>query len=330
MYSIQRLTSRTKTSLNRYLRSSFFFSTIPSKIPPAVEAHANKLNAATQGANYNSKPTLGSALFFGVPIAVTFSLGVWQIRRLDRKQSLIEERQQSLFSDAIKASDLFESGQELDYRRVAVSGRFIHEQEMLVGPRSAPKHLPTPVLQWGGSTGFQVITPFEFEDGNVILVNRGWIPQRLSDPAKRKHAVVSPNSFLKRVDSSTTLCNYGDGDAGEMGKRFEFTAVVRSCDEKNRFTPDNIPSKQEWYYIDATDMLTTSGHGDKSRRHIVVELLEPLPECGWPHPRSREELMQFRTPPSTHITYATTWFCLSASLALLTRQRFKQTARRNL
>ncbi|CDF33137.1 unnamed protein product [Chondrus crispus] len=267
-----------------------------------------------------------AALFFGVPIAVTFSLGVWQVRRLNRKIRLIKERENHLSAPPLAAADLFTASSDLDHRRVQVSGRFLHDAEITVGPRSAPKDLPSPVLQWGGSSGLQIITPMEMEDGKVILVNRGWVPQRLAQAPKRRHAVVSPHPFLTRVDSSTPTCDYEDGATGKSSLK-TFTAVVRGCDEKNRFTPDNQPAKGEWYYIDPDAILHAHELCDGDTRAVVVELLEPLPRGGWPHPRSYNDLLEFRTPPSTHVTYATTWFCLSAALALLTRNRFRQRGR---
>lgn len=266
-------------------------------------------------------------VFFGMPIAVTFSLGVWQVRRLKRKIRLIEEREKSLKAQALDAAEVFESTRDLDHRRVEISGRFLHDSEMLVGPRSAPKDLPTPVLQWGGSSGLQVITPLKLDDGHVILVNRGWVPQRLSNRSKRPSAAVSPNPFLTRIDDSSAMENYED-DAEATSDRKTFTAIVRGCDEKNRFTPDNKPEKDEWYYVDPLAMMRAAGVGDADSKAVVVELLEPLPSSGWPHPRSYDEFLQFRTPPSTHVTYATTWFCLSAALALLTRNRLRELVRR--
>lgn len=268
-----------------------------------------------------------SLFFFGAPIVVTFSLGVWQVRRLRWKIRLIEEREKRLGSEPMQAAELFETKQDLEYRRVRVSGRFLHGHEKLVGPRSAPKDLPTPVLQWGGSSGLQVITPFQLETGEVILINRGWVPQRLVTPAKRPLANVSALPFLTRVTDSTPLAMYGDGESGDTGVK-TFTGIVRACDERNRFTPENNPDTNDWYYVDAEAMTQSMGfRRSDARRAIVVELLEPLPKYGWPYPRAFDEYMQFRTPPSTHITYASTWFCLSAALAVLTRHRLKHSVR---
>lgn len=266
-----------------------------------------------------------SLIFFGTPIAVTFSLGVWQIRRLRWKLQLIEEREKRLTAQPLSADEFSRPDQAIEYRRVEVSGRFRHNLEMLVGPRSAPKDMPTPVLQWGGSSGLQVITPFELDTGGIILVNRGWIPQRLAIAKKRAQAAVSPLPFLSRVSELTPVENYGDGD-GSISETRTFNAVVRGADEKNRFTPDNKPDTGEWYYVDPEAMMDSVALRNRHET-AVVELLEPLPNSGWPYPRSYSDFLHFRTPPSTHITYATTWFCLSGALAFLMRMRMKQPVR---
>lgn len=113
-----------------------------------------------------------------------------------------------------------------------------------------------------------------------------------------------------------------------QGQRVEFTAVVCTKQERNRFVPENIPDKNEWFYIDGKQMAQHAGYDDEGQRGLVVELYEPLPCNGWPFPRSVDQFLEFRTPPSTHVTYAVTWFSLSAALALLTRFRMQQKAAR--
>lgn len=287
---------------------------------------ANKAEGIGEQPKANHEISTRSLLFFGMPIAVTFSLGVWQVCRLQRKMLLIDEREKRLSAQPLTADDFSRPKRDTEYHRIELSGRFLHNLEMLVGPRSAPKNMPTPVLQWGGSSGLQVITPFELDTGEVILVNRGWVPQRLATAQKRSKAAVSPIPFLSRVTESTQVEVYGDGDNG-ASTRITFTAVIRGCDEKNRFTPHNRPETGEWYYVDPDAMMESAQLKKEENKAAVVELLEPLPKSGWPYPRSYEEFLQFRTPPSTHITYATTWFCLSGALALLTRNRLKQPVR---
>lgn len=267
--------------------------------------------------NSKAETPRGTLIFFGVPIAVTFSLGVWQVHRLRRKIHLVESREKALAQPPLPSSQLQNPGNE--YHVTELKGRFLHNKEMLVGPRSAPKEIPTAVLQWGGSSGLQVITPFELDGGDVVLVNRGWIPQRLAERRKRENAAVNPHPFLMGISDATRMEVYDDGEA--MSRMTCVTGVIRRGDEKNRFTPTNDPSKDAWYYVDTPQMLhhaNLPGNDD-----AVVELINPLPKTGWPYPRSLSSFAEFRTPPSTHTTYAVTWFALSASIAFLSRMRLK-------
>lgn len=292
----------------------------PSSSLSSIPSHSGSTHTAS-----SPNRSTRSLLFFATPIALTFSLGVWQLQRLKRKLRLIEEREANLSAPPIQGSALLTSPELHDYRRVYLSGSFLHHREMLVGPRGAPKDLPMPVQQWGGSSGLQVITPFELESGDVVLVNRGWVPQRLAAQAKRATAPVSPHSFITRFDDDTPVTEYQDGNA--TSERCCFEGVVRRGDAKNRFTPENDIQRGKWYYVEPEAMKQAAGI--EGGANVVVELLEPLPKGGWPCPKGYEEFLTFRTPPSTHVTYATTWFGLSAALALLTRNRLKQLGRKN-
>lgn len=253
--------------------------------------------------------TRGWRVLFGVPIAVTFSLGVWQIHRLDRKRRLITDRKRRLAAQELSFGDLT-THPDPEYHPVVVEGRLIHSREMLVGPRSAPKEMPTAVLQWGGSSGLQVVTPMVLKNGEEVLINRGWIPQRLTPRDKRSQPAITPHPFMTSVTASTAMVDFSDG--ADESAVVTIHGVIRKGDDKNRFTPRNNPAQNEWFYIDPSQM-----HGTR----YVIELLHPTAKTGWPHPRTRDELLTFRTPPSTHVTYAATWFSLSAALGLISRLR---------
>lgn len=259
-------------------------------------------------------PSATTLLFYGAPIAITFSLGVWQIQRLSRKRALITERHHRLYATPLTASELKVSPSN-DFRRVLLRGRFDHSSEQLVAPRSAPPIIPSAVLQWGGSSGMFVVTPLHLNDGRVVMVSRGWLPHRLRDPTRRANAPVSPLPFL--------LGSLSVSATGDIDDEVEIVGVVRLEHECNRFTPTNKPEKGEWFSMDPSAMLAHAGVSEENGIPVLVELLEPLANNGWPFPRAVEDFMHFRTTPETHITYATTWFSLSAALALLTRNRLR-------
>lgn len=65
--------------------------------------------------------------------------------------------------------------EDYEYRRVSVSGKYQHEQEMLLGPRT----------RGDGQAGYFLVTPLVRENGSKILVKRGWVPTAKKDPRTR-------------------------------------------------------------------------------------------------------------------------------------------------
>ena len=109
------------------------------------------------------------------------ALGVWQLKRMSWKQALIERIETRTRAAAVPAPAPAAwggvSGDE--YRRVTLSGRFLHEREALVQA----------VTERGG--GFWVMTPLVTDAGFTVLVNRGFVPPERRDPASR--AAGSPD-----------------------------------------------------------------------------------------------------------------------------------------
>lgn len=108
--------------------------------------------------------------------------------------------------------------EEFDYRRVLATGKFRHDQEMLVGPRLRE-----------GENGYQVITPLERENGTKILVNRGWI-----NKLKKLHQNRNPAALPQGVVTVEGL--------------------LRQPWKKNMFTPENRPDLNEFYFPDVAQM----------------------------------------------------------------------------
>ena len=104
--------------------------------------------------------TLGT-LFFGSLCASTFGLGVWQSQRYFEKIDQVEQRDIELAADPVEL-DRFTVDTEEDteangnasagtsYRRLTTSGKFLHEKEVLVGPRGPP---PGALASTGPSSG---------------------------------------------------------------------------------------------------------------------------------------------------------------------------------
>ncbi|MGH8948477.1 MAG: SURF1 family cytochrome oxidase biogenesis protein [Acidimicrobiia bacterium] len=105
-----------------------------------------------------------------VALAILFiNLGFWQLRRLEERRlenTVGESRFEAEPDDLALLLDA--SGEEqdtLEFRRATATGEFQPDDEVLVRSQ---------VHQ--GVAGFHVITPLLGEDGNAVLVNRGWVP----------------------------------------------------------------------------------------------------------------------------------------------------------
>ena len=98
------------------------------------------------------------------------ALGTWQLNR--RAEALAEVARIDANYDAepVPVAEALPDPAEFDvdqrWQVVALSGRYLADEEVVV--RNRP---------FEGSSGFEVITPFELDDGTVFMVDRGWIAQ---------------------------------------------------------------------------------------------------------------------------------------------------------
>lgn len=106
------------------------------------------------------------------------TLGTWQTKRAAEKESL--EQQYQLAPD-MSLKTAIERQQR--FSRISVNGRYDSERHFL---------LDNQIRQ--GRVGVFVFTPFYSDEGNVILVNRGWLP--LSPDRNILPAIDTPSDEL--------------------------------------------------------------------------------------------------------------------------------------
>ena len=162
---------------------------------------------------------IGIALLALIPITA-FALGTWQVQRLEWKTKLISKYEDRLVRTPLPLPPRIDPDaiHEFDYRRVYATGRFRHDKEMLIGPRTQD-----------GKDGFMVVTPLERDERSTILVNRGWISK------DKKHQV--------------------DRDPGSLPKgEVTVSGLLREPWRKNLFTPSNKPEERKFYFPDVHEM----------------------------------------------------------------------------
>ena len=120
---------------------------------------------------------MGLLVVLAALVFVTFAaLGTWQVTRLFWKLDLIARIEQRVHAKEVTAP-LPDQWAKLnapndEYRRIRITGIFIAGQDTLVQA----------VTERGG--GFWVLTPLKQQDtGQVILVQRGWVPRNFNDRA---------------------------------------------------------------------------------------------------------------------------------------------------
>jgi len=107
-------------------------------------------------------------------VVVFIQLGNWQLRRLAEKRALGAEIVERSTATPVDLDVLVARGldEEHDaYRAVAMTGTYESQEVWLLG-----KSL-------GGRSGNEVLRPFRTREGNIVLVDRGWIPLDTTAPA---------------------------------------------------------------------------------------------------------------------------------------------------
>ena len=111
------------------------------------------------------RPTLWPTLITIPALAILLALGTWQLQRLEWKTALIAEREAALQAPPVALPDDPAALRQMDFRRIRVSGEFLHGRSLLLSARS-----------YQGRPGSHLLTPLRLETGRVLMVNRGWIP----------------------------------------------------------------------------------------------------------------------------------------------------------
>jgi surfeit locus 1 family protein len=229
-----------------------------------------------------SAPASPSLLWPGsfalLAFASLVALGTWQLQRLHWKEGLIRAVSERATVPALPLPPEAEwprlDRDALEYRHVAATGRFRHEDEIRVFT-----DLPSPKGPAGGS-GFWVMTPLALPDGSTIIVNRGFVPHDRADPGTRLQG---------QTEGPVTIAG-----------------LARWSEDRNPFTPADNAAKGEWFTRDPLAIAAAAGIGRVAPFFIDAEASPPggLPQGG-------ETRLVF---PNRHLEYALTWYGLAGSL----------------
>ena len=82
------------------------------------------------------RPGLAATLFTLAAVAIMLGLGTWQVERLAWKNALIERIESGLRAAPAPLPARIENPADWDFRRVSVTGRFLHDHELDLAARS--------------------------------------------------------------------------------------------------------------------------------------------------------------------------------------------------
>lgn len=210
---------------------------------------------------------------------VLIALGTWQVQRLYWKQSLIETIEARRLSEPKPLADIerqFAETGDVDYMPVTLSGRFLHDRE---------QHF---FATWKGDTGYYVYTPLEMVGGRSVLVNRGFVPYELKDPAKRPVGQIA-------------------GDVVVIG-----LARNPLHEKPSMMVPQNDLAKNIFYW---KDIVAMSGRANLDATRMVPFFVDAnaAPNSGG-LPVGGVTLIDL---PNSHLQYALTWYGLAAALVVV-------------
>ena len=215
----------------------------------------------------------GFFLFFLVTFAFLLYLGTWQVNRLEWKNELIKNIKLNLTKPSIPLDDLLleilPHNKSPDYRQVHFSGKFDTTKpfKLMMQMHKTPK---------GDTLGYHLIVPFLLETGARVLVNTGWIPQKI-DPKE----IPLPKGKL-------TL-----------------TGITKTKTGRSSYTPDNNFETHELFSLDPLELSHEKAW--PTLLPFFVTLTTPLPLIDQ-YPLPGDGKISIR---NTHLEYALTWYLLA-------------------
>lgn len=152
-------------------------------------------------------------------LAVLIGLGTWQLQRKAWKDGLVAQIATRTTAPAITLEEALvraRKGEDLEYTRVAVTGRWVAGREA---------HLWAPTT---AGPGWHIYAPLAIATGPVVIVNRGFVPDAQRGPSSRLES--------------------------EAAVEVRLVGLLRKSEVKAMFTPDNAPDRNIWYWRDLDAM----------------------------------------------------------------------------
>ncbi|OWT72925.1 MULTISPECIES: SURF1 family protein [unclassified Achromobacter] len=264
-----------------------------------------------------SKASLVCLALIGVLLFAVFcALGTWQVQRRAWKLDLIARVDQRVHAAPTPAPGPAEwpsiSADRDEYRRVRLDGTWLAGKDTLVQA----------VTDLG--SGFWVMTPLRLADGNIVLVNRGYIPagQRPAAPDGGAAGGAAGGAGGGAAGGSAT-------GAAAASPPASVTGLLRLSEPGGGFLRKNEPATDRWFSRDVVAIATTRGlpatqvapyfvDADAAAAPVPADAAGTTPQAGTQAgtqvatqataaaaPVGGLTVVKF---PNSHLVYAITWY----------------------
>ncbi|WP_323141803.1 SURF1 family protein [Massilia phyllosphaerae] len=216
-------------------------------------------------------------------IVIFAGLGTWQVYRLQWKLDLIARVEARVhaapaapppparWAGITAASD--------EYRRTVLRGTYLYD-------------LTTPVqaLTEQGS-GYWLLTPMCTSDGQIIIVNRGFIPSDLGAPTRYAPHEAGPAPCAATTAIAATT----------------ITGLLRIGEQGGAFTRNNDPTANRWFVRDIRAIAAARGVPQAAPFFVDAGANQNPPDSP-DRPVGGLTVVNF---PNSHLVYAITWYALA-------------------
>ena len=216
-------------------------------------------------------------------IVLFAGLGTWQVVRLQWKLDLIARVEARVHAAPVAPPPAARwagiTAATDEYRHVVLRGTYLYD-------------LTTPVqaLTEQGS-GYWLLTPLCTVDGQIIIVNRGFIPSDLGAPTRYAPHRAGPAPCSGAATAAATT----------------ITGLLRISEQGGAFTRNNDPAGNRWFVRDIRAIAAARGV-PQAAPFFVDAAANRNPADSPDRPAGGLTVVHF---PNSHLAYALTWYALA-------------------
>lgn len=232
---------------------------------------------------------LGFGLFTLAMIAVFVGLGVWQLQRRVEKHALIAALTERLAVEPVPLPPQSEwsklNAQKDEFRRVHFKATYAGGADAMVYSSGSA------VRDDVSGPGTWAFVPARLSDGDIIVVNAGFVQNTMQDRTQQDRAVA-------RLVT------------GEVA---DLVGYIRFPEGAGLLTPSPNVEKRLWFARDHLAMVRALGWSDGGTRiaPFYIDLEQPVPPSGIPKPGPLHVHLK-----DDHMQYAITWFALAGAVVI--------------